>query len=82
MSKAKPFLTRRQLKIYIEQEFGVPVSKSALEKLRVKPDAYYGRAGLYTPETAAKLAKELVSDHPVNLGLNQPVTDSSPNEAT
>ena len=82
MSKAKPFLTRKELPEYIEEEFGVPVSKSALEKLRIKPDRYYGRQGLYKPATAAKIAREMISDHPVNLGLNQPVTDSTSNEAT
>jgi len=78
---SKPYLTRKELPKYIEEEFGVPVSPSALEKLRVKPDRYYGRQGLYKPTTAAKIAKELISDHPVNLGLNQPVTDSTPPEA-
>jgi hypothetical protein len=81
MSKAKPYLTRKELPKYIEEEFGVPVSPSALEKLRIKPDRYYGRRGLYTPKTAAIIAKELISDRPVNLQLNRAVTDSTPNEA-
>ena len=81
MNRAKPFLTRKELPKHIEQEHGVPVSRSALEKLRVRPDCYYGRAGLYSPETAAKIAKELISDRPVNLQLNRAVTDSNPNEA-
>jgi hypothetical protein len=81
MSKGKPFLTRKELPKYIEENFGVPVSRSALEKLRIEPDQYYGRQGLYKLTTAAKIAKGLISDHPVNLGLNQPVTDSTPPEA-
>ena len=80
-NKAKQYLTRKELVAHIKEEHGVPVSRSALEKLRVKPDAYYGRAGLYTPKTAAKIAKDLTSDRPVNLGLNQPVSDPTPNEA-
>jgi len=81
MLKAKPFLTRKELPQYIEQEFGVPVSKSALEKLRIKPDRYYGRQGLYKPATAAKIAREMISDRPVNLQLNRAVTEPNPNAA-
>jgi hypothetical protein len=78
---AKPYLTRAELPKYIEWVWGVPVSRSALEKLRVKPDKYYGRQGLYSADTAAKIAKELISDHPVNLGLNRAVTEHNPNAA-
>jgi hypothetical protein len=77
----KPFYTRKELPRILEQEFGVPASKSALEKLRIEPDCYYGRQGLYGPPTIAKIAKELISDRPVNLRLNEPVTDSTPPEA-
>jgi hypothetical protein len=77
----KPFYTRKELPQILEQEFGVPVPRSALEKLRIKPDCYYGRQGLYGPPTIAKIAKELISDQPVNLGLNQPVTEPTPPEA-
>jgi hypothetical protein len=81
MSKAKQYLTRKELVAHIKQQHGVPVSRSALEKLRVRPDRYYGRAGLYSPKTAAKIAQSLISDHPSNLGLNQPVTEPN-NEAS
>ena len=66
---------------YLKEKHGVPVSQSALEKLRIQPDKYYGRAGLYTPKTAAKIANELLSDRPVSLQLNRTVSEPNPNEA-
>jgi hypothetical protein len=77
----KPYYTRKEVREILEQEFGVPVSRSALEKLRIAPDRYYGKQGLYGLETIARLAAQLITDHPVNLGLNQPVTDPTPEAA-
>ena len=39
--------------------------------------AITGKQGLYGPPTIAKLAKQLISDGPVNLRLNEPVADSN-----
>jgi hypothetical protein len=75
MSKAKQYLTRKELPDHIKEQHGIPVSKSAIEKLgwqgKLKPDRWYGKMALYTPQTAAKLAKELLSADRTNLRLNR-----------
>jgi len=45
----KPYYTRKEVREILEQEYGVPVSRSALEKLRIEPDCYYGQAGSVRP---------------------------------
>jgi len=81
MSKTKPRYTRKQLPDLIEQTHGFRPPLSSLNKLamqgRLVPDGYYGKTSLYTPQTAAKLGDELLSDRRVNLRINP----ESPNEA-
>jgi len=80
-----PYLTQKELPAYLKEKRGVPVSPSALEKLsaqgRLKPDKYYGQTKLYTPQTADKLANDLLTNRRVNLRLNKPSADSDPPEA-
>jgi hypothetical protein len=74
MTKIKPRYTRKQLPDYIEQKHGFRPPLSSLNKLamqgRLVPDAFYGKTQLYTPETADKLASELLSDRRTNLRIN------------
>jgi hypothetical protein len=77
-----PYMTRKELAVYLKEKHGVPVSKSAVEKLaaqgRLLPDRFYGQVHLYTPQTADRFADQLVSTGRVNLRLNKPPTDSNP----
>jgi hypothetical protein len=84
MTKTKPRYTRKQVPDYIEDKYGFRPSSSVIEKLgmlgRFAPDSYYGRAALYRPETIDKLANELISERPVDLGLPR-YEKSNSNEA-
>jgi hypothetical protein len=57
-------MTRAQMPGYLAETHGVPVKLSSLDKLamqkRLVPDKYFGNTSLYTPQTADKLASELL----------------------
>jgi hypothetical protein len=64
---SKKYLTRRQAVVHIREKYGVPVSKSTIDKRPPKPDAYYGNRELFTEPTLKKYAGALISDKPNRL---------------
>jgi hypothetical protein len=68
---AVKYLTRRTGIEFIKNKFGVPFSKSILDKSRMhgepKPDKYYGNKELFTEKTFTDYALTLLSDEPVKL---------------
>jgi hypothetical protein len=68
------FMTRSQMPGYLAETFGLPVKLSSLDKLamsgRLRADKYFGNHCLYSPQTADRLASELLSDRPGNARIN------------
>jgi hypothetical protein len=71
---AKPrYLTRRQAVAYANETLGVPMkagtyAKKAMKGRGMKPDLYYGRIELFTPETVERYVfGELTGSEPFNL---------------
>ena len=58
---------------YLAETHGCPVKLSSLDKMAMngllRADKYYGNHCLYTPQTADKIAEQLLTDRPVNLRL-------------
>jgi hypothetical protein len=71
---SKKYRTRREAIEYVRTEFGVPLTKSHLDKDRMtngdpKPDAFYGRVELFTEPTLKKYALKLITDKPARFLL-------------
>jgi hypothetical protein len=69
---AVKYITRRGAIPFIREKFGVPLSKSVLDKSRMltgqpRPDAFYGAKELFTEKTLKEFAQTLISDKPVKL---------------
>lgn len=71
--KLPRYLTRREAIKFINETLGVPVrgstiAKKAMKGAGPKPDGFYGRAELYTPETIENwVLHELCGNKPAKL---------------
>lgn len=70
---ALPLLTRKDAIKFINDELGIPVAESTLDKKAMKgegptPAAYYGKRELYSAKTIKDWALGLCSDEPAKLG--------------
>jgi hypothetical protein len=66
---SEKYRTRREAIEYVRTEFGVPLTKSHLDKDRMvndqpRPDAFYGRKELFTEPTLKKYALKFITDKP------------------
>ena len=57
---------------FIQQEFGIPVCKSTIDKMRMygtgpKPAAFYGKTELFSRPEVREWALKLLSDRPAKL---------------
>lgn len=67
-----PFLTRRDIPEFIRQEFGIPVAKSTVDKMRMyetgpKPAGFYGKTELFTRPDVRAWALKLLTNKPAKL---------------
>ena len=65
-------LTRRDVPPYVRAKFGIPVTKSTIDKSRMKydepkPDGFYGNKELFTEPTIDEFALSLVTKEPAKL---------------
>lgn len=69
-----PLLTRKDAVRYVNNELGIPLTESTLEKKAMRgegprPASFYGRVALYSRATLRDWAlTNLCSDKPANLG--------------
>ena len=73
---AERLMTRRAVVKFCNDEMGIPLKESTLDKLMMrglgpKPDAFYGRTELFKVSTVAGWATErLCTDKPTVLGAH------------
>jgi hypothetical protein len=71
--KSPRYMTRREAAKYASEVLGVPVRASTIAKKAMKgagpkPDSFYGRVELFTPETIESwVLSELCADRPTKL---------------
>jgi hypothetical protein len=70
------YMTRRQAVQHVREKLGVPVKESTIAKKAMrgagpKPDRFYGKVELFTPETIEKwVLSELCASKPMKLNAS------------